>query len=385
MNDAQKFDSAFADRGGVLDVFAYADLRTVFGPALQHCIDSINGFILENSALNFPVPIINVINSQSIGAAAKVVNEEYFIGINLGTFAVIETLFDRMCASKNILTEFGEADTELESVKMLNPVLINFEKFLVQWNKQEPLPYPKNENRVMLSKLLAGFALIHVVMHEYAHILHGHVDFSNSKFGISYLDHCVSVYFDENGNKKLDPLTSQTLEFDADIFATTRGIQRIQESVKTNYTFNEVVRPFYIDLNTTLYLWCFSVYSLFRLFGDTLPSVQDLPDLSHPPAPLRQMINFKCIMHKIYPTETYDEFGEEYIGLEKAIYRAAGDVERAFNEISESPKDASAFLYIIHNAEYQQQFNQYSSQWAVLRPLLEDFAFRPLPPVSQQS
>lgn len=382
MTDAEKFDSLFADLGGIS--FSIVDERVgkYFSGRLGFCAQIIKDFINENLALKLPFPVLHIIENPRFGAVAAVSEGQYFIGINIGTFLILQSLFDRMCASKSILPQFGEADGELDTVRINDPAHFDLFALEEQLFPGDSIPIPRTASRRQLSDLLVTFALRQIVMHEYAHIVNGHLDFLDRIHHQSFLDE--SETSNQDTKHPLDPLTSQTIEYDADTFATWRGMQRILNWVEGYASAPEELKPFIKNRNEALYLWCFSIYGMLRLFGKIPPTIEALDRSSHPPFALRQSTNIRAILHKIYPIETIDDVTDEYIDLDLALHKSAADLERAFREISGSPQDASAFKFVLENDEFTNQLSRYLRHWAVVRPLLEPFALRPLPPVAEE-
>ena len=381
MRDLEKFDSLFKDRGGISFSIVHEHAGEYFSSRLAFCAQIIIDLINENLALKLPFPVLHFIENPRLGAVAAVSEGQYFIGINTGTCLILESLFARMCASKHILPQFGDADNELDTIKIDDPT--HFDVFVLeeQLFPGDSIPIPRTNSRKQLRDLLVTFALRQIVMHEYAHIVNGHLDFMKKNYQRPFLDE--SEILTQDSKQDLDPLTSQTLEYDADTFATWRGIQKLLSWVDGYDSAPEELRPFIKNKNDILYLWCFSIHGMLRLFGKIPPTIEALNRSSHPPFALRQRNNIGAILNKLHPIETTDDITDEFIDLHLAMQQSTTDLEKAFREISGSPQDAAAIKFIYENNEFKEQVSKYLRHWGVVRPLLEPFALRPLPPVAE--
>jgi hypothetical protein len=79
---------------------------------------------------------------------------------------------------------------------------------------------PKDPARNAIAKKLAEIAFDFMVAHEFSHIANGHVDYYNSRFGLSCLDEIGGSRSDERNMA----LACKTMEMDADASAVQQNL-----------------------------------------------------------------------------------------------------------------------------------------------------------------
>jgi hypothetical protein len=361
------FDLLFKARGGKYQgKFSESDL---FSHVLKNSRDLIEKMRRKNPEL--PDVYIDIIDNTTLNACATKSGQKYFIGIHAGTIFLIHDIFFRMMSSRNIFTDIGDITKEGETKKIFNAQLTDLGQLAVVKGQQEILA-PVSYVRGLLAQIFIDIAIEFLIAHEYAHIIFGHVDYCHSLLGTFEIEEATQKA--ASGNS-IDPLISQTLEMDADSFATNRGMEIL------NLLFNnpDFVVPdaqqFYKDWPSMIKMWVFSIYTFFRIFAHSNNSTFIKTDL-HPPPSIRAtliMANIYSIFQIKYDTSILGE-------ISKICIDAAFVVEKAFEEISEQGLDLASFNFSTKDEAFiHGQFLM--KNWNTVRPLLVPFTHSPLAPL----
>jgi len=318
-----------------------------------------------------PDVYIDIIDNSSLNACATKSGQKYFIGIHGGTIFLIYDIFFRMMSSRNIFTGIGDVTKEAETKKIFNAQLTDLGQLAVVKDQHEILT-PVSYARGLLAQLFIDIAIEFLIAHEYAHIIFGHVDYCHSILGTFEIEETTQK---STTSKVIDPLVSQTLEMDADSFATNRGMEMLN-LIFTNPNFAVPdAQQFYKNWPSMIKMWVFSIYTFFRIFGHTNNSNSIKTDL-HPPASIRShlvMANIFSIFQVKYDTSLLSEISTICID-------AALTVEKAFEEISHQGFDLAPLDFskkeeaLIHGRFLMKN-------WNIVRPLLEPFTYIPLSPL----
>ncbi len=249
--------------------------------------------------------------------------------------------------------------------KEIEPKKIDFKKPVV----------PIDDQRKSYAYTLALSATQFLVCHEYAHIINGHLDF-NRKTDSQFI-------FEMTSNKEKEGLLSQTLEFDADSFASQIGINSNIIRFKNKKRIHRDFRPAFKSLEDTLFAWTFSVYTIFRFFGkNTNFDFNKLDKYSHPYPDIRQEYCFVHIPNLIRESE----YSESY-NLSRSI-KAMEEFENAANLIKKGPRTWN-FMYMPHPAPIKFVYTKKGwnhlykilNNWNHVRPLLKPYTEITLSPV----
>jgi hypothetical protein len=356
-----KFDKHFAFQGGWYNYPASPN-GGMFEFLLKEWIQRMENY--QDIEPRFPPANTNFINNYLLNAVASKSGNEYYIGVYAGAFYLINELFLRMMASPNVLPDIGDVTKEKPTQKIYNPQLIDFADLMVA--KPEPDPehiLPVDPTRQLYASLFAKAALYFLFDHEYAHVIFGHVDF---------IGQASSVFSIEEAQLKISTIPAidfQTLEMDADSFATHHGILFVKTAIDHIDQLPAHRRPFFSGWENGISNWLFSIYALFRLFGYREYKASDLLTHSHPPVGIRQ----RMIYHTL--RRLCEERLETGITSRiNTIYLDTIDkVEQAFNEISEIPLTRSAIDFA-YTPEASNHIFAIVENWKKVRPELEKYA-----------
>ncbi|MFA6151717.1 MAG: hypothetical protein WC716_10390 [Chitinophagaceae bacterium] len=369
MKEKDLFDKCFKQKGGHFDYTTLVQPK-IFEFLLNGCRNDIKSIRTDNP--NLPEVYFDFIKNTSLNACASKMDGKYFIGINIGTYFLISDLFFRMLATKTILPEYGDISNEDDVKKIFNAQITDTNILYVAKDPHEKVA-PKGIVRHHLAQLLTSFAIKFLVMHEYGHIIYGHVDYLENKTKNCYWSEIAET----NNDNKLDSLFSQTLEMDADCYGINIGITQLISYSENINKIKEELNKFYSPLESSLSLWFFSIYSLFRLFGYHNRDIEKMKVTHHPQSGIRQHIVFAST-HTIFQSKPhYKELLEK---IPRLALKTIQTVEKAFEEISMQGYDSKA-IKIAYERESQDHVLFLMRNWNNVRPKLEKFAKGNLKPI----
>lgn len=362
MNDAQlDFDKHFKSIGG-----SFLSPQNNLGEMYRHTIKGYYSRMKEYQEIHPDFPSVNVdyIDNTLLNAVASKKDGKYYIGIYAGTFILLNELFLRMMSSPNIYPEIGDSSKEVPTKKLFNPHQFDLSIYSMCKPDDEDV-MPKDPTRRLYAALLTKTALNFLFDHEYAHIAFGHVD---------YLAASQKIFsMEENEIIKVDPLNYQTLEMDADCFATHQGMLLLKKINDSPLIVKEQRRPFYCGWENGMFNWLFAVYSLFRIFGYKNYKLSELLQYTHPPTGIRQRIISASVMDTL-ADRIHAGITEKLIDINHEVI---DKVENAFNEISESELDRNAINFA-YTSEANQHIGVIIENWKVVKPHLAPYSFGPL-------
>ncbi|WP_313003756.1 hypothetical protein, partial [Chryseobacterium gleum] len=293
-----------------------------------------------------------LIDNMGINASAALFKDQYFIGINIGTYYLLEDLFLKI----NSFDSFGlSEDLKLNLINTNKGLEYNphFDITIFAFDEQI------FHNTTEIAQLLYRF----IIYHEICHILRGHVGYISNNFGINI--HEASNY------KSVEINSLQTLEMDADSFATNRIINDYFENI---IVIENTKVSIYKDLKTFLYNFAYCIYCFFRIFGFYSLNSSNVKSYSHPPPAFRiNMIvsNIATILleRKIQNIESIMN------EVTKAAYKAENDLSKITYFDNQFGKYCETFL----NKDYEKYIFEITGKWQNIRPELENFTFCTLP------
>lgn len=362
-----EFHNAFLDRGGLFDPSQLGEHAKAF----ESIKTSIYEYVTRSKKVNNRLPFVNIdfINNNEVNAVATKKCGKYFIGIYWGTYFLLWNLFLRMMTSSKVLPHIGNASNE-KVIKIFSPFQLSLSSLMLASphdQKVSPIDRTRNVHAGQLTMSAINF----LFFHEYAHIIFGHVDL------IEHLKYDFSLNEIVRSIDKADSLLMQTLEMDADCFAFANSIRLLQQlnddDSKEPIPIEQ--RGFYINLENGIQNLLFSSYSLFRLFGYKTYPPEEIARYCHPPPAMRQFFIFSLL-------------SSMYIGhkdenkLLALVTQTIGDVENAFQEISESVIDRATFIEVF-SPGYTQHFRSIMLNWNKIRPQLEPCAYGNLAPLDE--
>jgi hypothetical protein len=245
------------------------------GMLVQHW-ERLDKWIREVRANHTPemYPVyVGYVENQRMNAFAFVRDGYGFVGLYPGSLVTIYSFFSNLLAHPCLFPAIGDPSNE-EVWTSLDPAQI--------------IRIPKDPARGAFAGLVSVLAIDFLFAHEIGHLMHGHAEFINRKLGLDVL-----AEFDANRAQTMDNLTSQTLEMDADSFATLQGVATaVGRASNPEDVFPERWRPWYRTPRAALAAWAVAVYGLFRLFaGGETPPINQLAT-THPAPNVRLNIAF---------------------------------------------------------------------------------------------
>ena len=220
-------------------------------------------YLYKDSNPNYNIPSIylGVINYDKFHALAFKQEDKYFIGISIGAIRSLENFFNFLFAQPYFLKDFGNAEVELEQKINLVPQAT---KFIDYFNSYDFEITPKSGARKHLAYQTFYKAINYLIMHEFAHITHGHLDY-NVQTDQNFM------LFEEDIIKSSKTNIRKALEYDADSSATTLSI---------------LPHPFFghSDHNTTIEIRQLNIaaYFLFKLPSLIDYKIEDFPFKTYP-------------------------------------------------------------------------------------------------------
>jgi hypothetical protein len=353
------FNEIFREEGGFYDHTQYPWYESI----ITHCNLEIKK--IKEDRPSFPSVEIGLVNNPTLNAAVCKANHKYYIGVNIGVYFLLQDIFYRMLCNKNILIEFGDVSKEVDVKKLYDPQLDNAENLFFDKDFTENIT-PKDEVRANLARFFVAKAFTFLCYHEYGHIIFGHLDLiaaNKGNFKISEIDNKLT----------LSMLDSQTLEFDADIYATNMMMKYLlKEHVK--YYQENTKSSSGPNLPSTVQIHFFAIYTLFRLFGIKKESYNNLLSFPHPPPGIRQRLILDQIL---FPLRAIPDLVQK---LEIILPQTINEVENAFQLISEVD---------LFKSEIENAYSKTSSghlykvlrNWNNLRPILEQYSYGELSPL----
>ncbi|WP_242309242.1 hypothetical protein [Bacillus cereus group sp. BfR-BA-01524] len=319
---------------------------------------------------HFPSTHIDFINNPTFNACAFKQEDMYFIGINIGVVQVLEKLFNYIMAHPNLMVGIGDASHELEQDIGSSLIVTNHDYLRLFSNYDTEISSPVNEERRSFAKTLCAYALEFLILHEYGHIVSGHVDYFQNKRSSSFI-------FELNSREK-SGLFMQTLEMDADSYATTRCAQRmIYIHTQLKGFYNKLGVPS-ISFREYFKQRYYSIYFVFRLFGEVDYDLSALEENSHPASGFRQYF-LLLVLHSAFVAEGQEELITE-TELIEVLKEVATECEQALKTISEKIF-TPAPIRIVATPEGNSHIIKIMENWKNVRPLLEPYSMATLPPI----
>lgn len=209
-------------------------------------------------------------------------------------------------------------------------------------------------------------------MHEFGHILHGHIGYFNSFSRLPFAEKS-----DTAGGSVLTNLDRQTLEMDADSYATNVTIRELIQWVGDSSLVQENSRQFYRDWRTAFKTWTVAVYVQARLLSAMNDSL-NLKSSDHPLPGLRSALIFGNIfsLFEEFKISTPKETGA-------IINSAVTDVETAFDQITTQREGYSDLIFMFSKSVHS-QLTAVMKNWNHLRPALLKYAFKSIAKVYEE-
>lgn len=354
------FDRATASCGGRFDTSTlvkesagFAEWVSIFrARAMEVCQSVAND-------LRMPPIHFDFINDSAVNAFATRFENEYCIGVNIGTLDLFLRFFLRILAAPEVLRHIGRP--ELEQTGLPKFTFAEADA-LAMARVNGPFIVPVDEGRHMYAVLLADRAFLFLLGHELRHIINGHVDFLEAKGEGLLLSEFVPLTA-----RSRSRLIRQHLELNADDGAISGTLALILRALPADPTQRTQFA------GSSFFSWSFATYALFRLFGDQPFNWASVLDSYYPPVRYRQLF---ALVRAHYFLEEYEPALRTVWGVEGP--RATAMVEDALAIITGKDRDVSVALSWEDDAADDYYSNWLDSWHTFLRADLLPFAHAPL-------
>lgn len=303
-----------------------------------------------------PETYVDIASSSALNAFASYREGRDFIGIFKGVNELLRSLFYMLLSQQDTFLEVG------------NPAL---ETPPAPWSELPrdtaymgtPLDPPQDEERRYFAERLTQFAYEFLIAHEMAHVRHGHtrLNIASPNMEVIEIDDTSLA-----GVSEAEGILKQTLEMDADAFATAQGMDNILHWSEQDNRLGELLR----NKDKAMEYWLWSVYSLFRLFAPTPINLNQLSTATHPPARVRQMWMIQTALTRCkYGACPYD-----YVRFCEIAFRVAPLLDNYLARIAPSDPDKNTLL-TAQDPTVDEHLARLHTKWCELRPLLEPICY----------
>jgi hypothetical protein len=362
LSPEQRFHYHFAKYGGRCpappEPSLWSDLKPAFGNLVQR---------VKQLHPNLPFINFDVILNLTLNGVASKNLDEYFIGMNMGSIFLFMDIFRKMVLRNDVLTQFKNSNSPYNNDLIVN--LFQTEGLPTFGLSGYKVEGEMDDKMKFLSNCLTAMAMEFLIHHEICHVLRGHVDYG--------LSQNKSLLFENQSKDNSIPfLTHQTLEMDADSFAVNRALNNFNEDLKIGRStwLGETFR--FGSWQTAIYLFSFSVYTKFRLFGFQNDNLEGIKKSTHPsPAMRLNMIGSNIIT--IFKERTTSEFSLE---ISEIVTSAAKDAEIAFSKVTNLEIKWDTFKNSF-SGETQEYIWEIRKNWNTIRSELEKYTYSELPPL----
>lgn len=323
--------------------------------------EKINLYKIGRENLKIPDVNLNFINNDKFQALVFKSSGRYFIGISIGTIRSMFNFFNYLMSQPYFMSDFGNADEEIEQQIDIIP---NSKKLIDNFYSYDFSIKPKSIIRKSFSYQLLYKSINYLIMHEFAHITHGHLDFNKQTDSHFML-------FEEDVVKTYKTNIRKALEYDADSSATTT-------SLLPNPLFGLSEHNISIELR---YL-TIATYSLFKLNSLKEYRIEDLPYKTYP-AP-DQRISAHLSLATTFFMDEKARFDFDINPMVDNMVNTYFECLKSFSKMVnyEPLKDKSLFFTSAQGYDYHRQV---SKGWNQIREELEKNAFVPIAPADNYS
>jgi hypothetical protein len=222
-----------------------------------------------------------------------------------------------------------------------------------------PWLHPDRSRRSVGLPVIWSGAIRYVFLHELGHIWKGHTHLIARQYGLNSIDelHMAS-------SSKVSKLDAQTLEMDADVFASSGIVLQALHSAKPDSWIN----PEFDEINgvgaAAVASALFAIYLVWRMFDEAC-DLEGVRISSHPPAPIRQSMIFASAL-----SELTGRHGFQASKASTIISAVISSAERSYAKARGQPVDIAGIAHSI-SREGQEYVGTLIRNLEVLRPRLE--------------
>ena len=209
---------------------------------------------------------------------------------------MLRMVLGRMLSDSRVFPEVGNPDEETIDLPPIRNYSTNAD---VMAAEVVPLT-PRNANRAAYASFLQDQAIMFFVGHELTHIVHGHVDYLQSKRN---QHRTAEIEFEGVANDE-ERIERQTIEMDADrrsIFSRIDSLRITMLEPNFKLPWSSTAENF----SRLIFDWSVSVNILFRMFGDIRFTLAGFNSSTYPPLPLRRAMchaaSLGCIQQRWDP------------------------------------------------------------------------------------
>ena len=307
----------------------------------------------------------DLIDDSTLNAGAFRYKEEYFIFINTGTIGLLALFFIRVLADRRFFREIGRPDVERETLPSFGTLVADAIKMKSAFKSVEA---PLDQIRIDFSHGLIMRAFSFLLAHELTHVFDGHLDFLTQR-GSSY-------YAEFNNVGSFDVMERQALELDADHGAACAEIgqllRKVADDPKDDPSLSDsrLLNPRY-----ALFMWFFSIHTVFWFFGDTRFTPADLARGPYPPPRLRQWWTRETAERQLATRSKRPDLAPMCRTISNSALLL---VEETFSTLTDGVKSIEGIADAeMHGSGYASERYWYWKN--ILRPKLLPFALTPLP------
>lgn len=355
----REFDELFKSKGGRHSRDNSA--TEYFNWILENSRNLVSSLLRDRP--NLPEPFIDIVDNNAPNAFASKKDGKYFIGISSGAISLVYDIFISMMSSESIFKDVGDITVEIDRTKF-------FEASLTEINQLGPQGKSLNVDltRILFAQQLIKMVFEFLICHEYAHILLGHVDYLHSVLGNFEIEEMLTA---QSVKKSFDCIVSQTIEVDADMFATDRGVDLLDFLISNPGILAPELTPFFKDWQTALKVWIVANYTFFRIFSNQ-NIVEGIKKTSHPPPAVRSHLVLTTICKILQPRNDIHVLDR----ISKICIDTATAVEGAFEIIFQTEKGIG-HLTFINQTEASEQADFLIGNIKILRPILQPYSYLP--------
>lgn len=151
----EQFDIISKDHRGI-DAFKDFTTKGLSGD-IYSSFSTLDSWIIQEHP-GLPVIYCKFINDTTLNAVVRKSQNSYFIGINIGTFYILQDLFYRMLSQNSVLMEFGDSFKEINPQPLVNTQISDLNT-LIDCRDPYINIVPKNPKRQDIANLLTGFTI----------------------------------------------------------------------------------------------------------------------------------------------------------------------------------------------------------------------------------
>jgi len=308
--------------------------------------------IIESVRSQFPrLPPIHfgILNDLHLRAFTEFYKDEYYIAITIGTLRIIEDLTIKINAAKS--------GTKGDYPKLsIHSGLYGVPEYF-----PEKKPHYVSFENIDFSDFEGHRHIIYtyIIYHELCHIFRGHILLKRKCKEIN------KSLFNDDLLKDINFL--QTLEMDADSFATTNTIYDL--------LFKRMIIPnidltFFNDLKSFIYNFIYCIYGFIRLTDFEDLNVSDIKKRSHPKPAVRISLifdNIKSILEK-------ENIQIDFDLIENNV-EAAFQAEKDFVKITSLENKLAVFAEVYGNSEILDYKIQIVKNFQIIKEELKKYSY----------